>query len=314
MGRTRPRPDCQPAASGPSRPRAALLRDQPRRALRILIGYNPQAGRFSVDRLNRLRDSLIAAGHRVELADSLTLAGRGSAMEADITCLFGGDGTARDVIGRHDIHRSRTRFAVYPAGTVNLIAREARYPDDPRAFARRLTGPGPAPRHYGGRIGRELFLCCASVGPDSAAVARVSPRLKRAGGRLAYVAALAGLLWRWPRHPLEVTIDGEPFRAEAAYVCKGRYFAGPWTLDPAASLASDTFRVLLLPTARRRDILRLALSAMVSPRLGDPGWIRRPGRRVTVDAAVPLPLQADGDHVAQTPALIEIAPDPLPFA
>ena len=116
MGRTRPRPDCQPAASGPSRPRAALLRDQPRRALRILIGYNPQAGRFSVDRLNRLRDSLIAAGHRVELADSLTLAGRGSAMEADITCLFGGDGTARDVIGPYCRSKFRAeRFAFHLA-------------------------------------------------------------------------------------------------------------------------------------------------------------------------------------------------------
>ena len=68
-----------------------------------------------------------------------------------------------------------------------------------------------------------------------------------------------------------------------------------------------------MPRARRRDMLRLAISAVISPALGDNRWVRVSGRLITVSGAADMPIQADGDVVAATPATISIAPAPLHF-
>lgn len=281
-------------------------------ALRVVVAYNPQAGSFSPRLLTRLCDTLRGAGHRVVAQDSLDFQVPAIPGKIDLACLLGGDGTARTVISRNRAAAANTAYCVYPAGTVNLLAREAGYPGGPAAFLARLGQDRSETGHHYGQVGEHAFLCCASVGPDAEVVARLS-RLKKRLGRLAYGVALAGLLRRWPRRQLTVTVDGQVCRAEAVYVCKGRYYAGPWVLDDEADLRSPAFRVLLLPRARRRDMLRLALSAIVSRRLADPAWLRRTARSVEITAIDPLPVQADGDILAATPARLTVAPEPLTF-
>lgn len=281
--------------------------------LRVVVAYNPRAGHFSPRLLTRLCDTLRSAGHRVVAQDSLDFRVPATPGKIDLACLLGGDGTARTVISRNRAAAGNTAYCVYPAGTVNLLAREAGYPGRPAAFLARLGQDRPATGHHYGQLGDHAFLCCASVGPDAEVVARLSERLKQRLGRLAYGVALLGLLRRWPRRQLRVTVDGEVYEAEAVYVCKGRYYAGPWVLDDAADLCSDRFRVLLLGRARRRDIARLALSAIATRRLADPAWLRLSARSVVIAAAEPLPVQADGDILATTPVRLTVAPEPLTF-
>lgn len=118
---------------------------------------------------------------------------------------------------------------------------------------------------------------------------------------------------RWPRPRLTVTVDGRAFAGEAVFVCKGRFYAGPWVLDRQADLLSDRFRVLVLPRARRRDIARLLLSAMLGGRFGAREWHRMDARALTIVADGPLPVQADGDVVATTPVALRVASEPLRF-
>jgi diacylglycerol kinase family enzyme len=110
-----------------------------------------------------------------------------------------------------------------------------------------------------------------------------------------------------------VTIDGATHTAEALFVLKGRFYAGPWTLDPQADLCERAFRVLLLPQARRRDIARLALAAMVHPRFADPAWQRCVAQTITVEGQAGVPIQADGDILGQTPARFSLATAPIAF-
>lgn len=306
----RPDPALPVVQNPPSAGRAALRRQQP---LRVVVAYNPQAGRFSPRLLTRLCDTLRSAGHRVVALDSLDFRVPAVRGKIDLACLLGGDGTARTVISRNRLAATNTAYCVYPAGTVNLLAREAGYPGGPAAFLARLGQDRSETGHHFGLVGEHAFLCCASVGPDSEVVARLSGRLKQRIGRLAYGAALLGMLRRWPRHRLTVTVDGQVYPAEAVYVCKGRYYAGPWVLDDAADLRAPQFRVLLLNRARRRDTLRLALSAMISRRLADPAWIRLSAHSVEVAAGEALPVQADGDIVASTPVAFTVSAEPLTF-
>lgn len=278
-----------------------------------MLACNPAAGNFSPRSLARLRAALERDGHAVTTADSLEFEIPAAPDAVDLVCIVGGDGTARTVIGRNRAAARNAAFCVYPAGTVNLLAREAGYPASAGAFASRVLQAGNAARHFMGEIDGQPFLCCASVGPDSAVVARVSPDLKRRFGRLAYVFALLGQLRNWTRQRMEVTVDGTVHEAEAVFIFKGRFYAGPWVLDDAADLRSDQFRILLLKHARRRDILRLAISAMISPRLGDKRWQRLSAREIQVAAPIAMPIQADGDILAVTPATIAIVPEPLSF-
>jgi len=320
----------QPAARGVGRgdgPRVALV-------------YNPQSGHFSPPVLAELTAAFEASGRQVICYDSLSFCAIDEG-PFDIICMLGGDGTARTVISanwpvgswpaQNRAAQNRTahnraganwadwpeagaaRFCTYPAGTINLVAREAGYPQQVAAFVRRCLSQAEERRHFVGRLGDQLFQCCASVGPDAVAVARVSARVKRRFGRLAYGVAVAGMLRHWHRHRLDVTVDGHSFAAEAVFVCKGRYYAGAWMLDSAADLAEDSFRVLALPRARRRDLARLALAVVVHKGFADKRWLRMSARAVRIGGTLGLPVQADGDVVAATPVDMAINPVPLPF-
>lgn len=284
----------------------------------VALVYNPHAGNFCARTLERWRAALTAAGHATRLVDSLDYARAPQCHRADVVCIVGGDGTARLVV-EAELHAPRitpapaVRHALLPAGTVNLIARETGCGTDPAGLVAALAQDDAPALQYHGLLDGAAFLCCASVGPDSAVVARVTPEAKRRWGRAAYGLALIAQLWRWPRPALAVTIDGAAHRAEAVFVLKGRFYAGPWTLDPQADLRCREFRVLLLPRARRRDIARLALAAMVNPRFADPAWQRFSAQTVTVTGQDAVPIQADGDILGQTPARFSLATAPIAF-
>ena len=282
-------------------------------SLRVALVYNPKAGNFRQDDIARLGAAFARRGSAVSCHDSLSFRLDALAPRPDLVCISGGDGTVRTVMNANGQAAHDTSFCIHPTGTINLIAREVGYPSDPENLAKAMTGQRPARLHYGGDVDGHSFLCCATVGPDSRAVAGVSPALKARWGGLAYAIAFGRLLWNWPRDQVAVTIDGDTLRGEAVMIFKGRYYAGPWVLDDKADITSDQFRVLVMPSARRRDYARLILSALLGQALADPRWHRRSARQVALASSRPVPIQADGDVIATTPASVTIAPRPLHF-
>jgi len=279
----------------------------------VALVSNPTSGGFSRTKLERLCASFKARQCRVHHYDSLAFKHDQLDPEVDLICVFGGDGTLRTAIGNRPNGADDVPYCVFPAGTINLVAREAGYRSSLRGFVADIGARRQLRRHIAGRIDQHVFLCCASVGPDSHAVAQVSPRLKKVIGRLAYPVAFARLLVSWPRHRLTVAVDGAVHAAEGVFILKGRHYAGQWTIDGQADLTRDRFRVLLMPRARRRDFLRLVLSTLLGGFFADPCWTRLDARVVDIHAASPLPVQADGDVVATTPIRIAVDPNPLPF-
>jgi diacylglycerol kinase family enzyme len=153
------------------------------------------------------------------------------------------------------------------------------------------------------------------VGPDSAAVARVSPRLKRLIGRVAYVVAFCAVLWDWPRPRLRLLVDdGRRIDCEAVYIAKGRYFAGPWSFAPAARVGDPHLHVVALPQASRRVYLAFLWTMMRGRDPGQSRWaVSLACMRLDIAADGPAPLQADGDSVAQCPVTMAVHPVPVAF-
>jgi diacylglycerol kinase (ATP) len=274
---------------------------------------NPRAGRHKARRIARLVSAFEELGATVHQTQCGELP---PPIRDDAThvCVAAGDGTVRHVAGMIARGGHPVALSIYPAGTINLLAREAGYPREPHDFARLVLSDEPRRKHYPVTLGDGYFFACAGVGPDSLAVARVSSRLKRVIGRLAYGAAFLGLLLEWPRHRIMLTCGEGEIECEAFYAAKGRYYAGRWSFAPQARLDEPLLHVVALKTARRRDYLRFVWTLL---RGGEPAALANvaivtcTSLRATANSA--LPIQADGDIVGELPATMTIGEAPLVF-
>lgn len=279
----------------------------------VQVFSNPASGRHSRDRIAALTRALEAHGAKVLLSEC----GSGIpqiAPEATHVCAAGGDGTVRHV-GDAVVHQGRAvAMSIYPAGTINLLAREAGYPHDAESFAARVLGQGARRHHHAVAMGDSHFFACASVGPDSLAVSQVSPRLKRAIGRLAYAFAALKLLFDWQRTSIELDTGDRKVRCEAFYVAKGRYYAGGWSFAKDARVHEPVLHAVTLRQARRRDYLRF-LAVIAAGR--DVSTLANVEvftcTTLSAKAAKPLPIQADGDIVGTLPTTMTVSETPLIF-
>ncbi len=281
--------------------------------MKILLIFNQHAARVNERRIDALESAFTGAGHPVVRIDSYDPLMPEQARSAECICIIGGDGTVRDVMARLADMPATARIAIYPLGTINLIAREAGYVTDCDRFVARATSADAPNLFHMVRMNDGLVLVCASVGPDSAAVAGVSADMKERFRRFAYLLSALKLLYRWPRNQLEVRVDGEDHACEAAYLLNGKYYAGPWTLDAKASMRTASIQILLLPKARRRDYVRLIAATIVHPVFGDRKWQRLTGSIVDISSAKALPVQADGDITATLPVKFSIRPGAVAF-
>jgi len=279
----------------------------------VQIFFNPASGSYSARRIRALSKAFEAQGATV-IETICNADAPAIAEHADHLCIAGGDGTVRDIVNAVARNGYSTDLSNYPMGTINLLAREARYPADPTTFVQRLFSDEPARSHFPVSIGEGLFVVCASVGPDSIAVAGISPRLKRLIGRGAYVAAIIPVLLRWPRRRIRLEVDGRAIDCEAFYLAKGRYFAGPWSFAPQAGVDRPTLHLVAFERMRRSDFAAFAWALF---------W-RRPVERLngvtclsctdlSADSETPLPVQADGDIVAALPVTIKLGETALRF-
>ncbi len=268
--------------------------------------YNPVSGGFRPQRLAALVAALEEEGFEVRRQPS-SASGIALSEKSDLVCVHGGDGTVRDTVQALGERAGEVPLCIAAAGTINLVARELGYAREPVRFARELRiawerGPASWARSPLYRLGAMPIVSCLSIGPDSHAVARVSPALKRRVGRYAYVVAMMRQLREWPRNPMTVrgeTVSGEGFecRAEAAIVSHGALYAGPFRLSPEAALEADSVELITLGKSTRVGTLRLALAALLGRSLARRGIAEiRTCRRIEFDRCV-TPVQVDGDHM-----------------
>lgn len=280
--------------------------------MRIALAYNPRMSAHRLGRVAALARTLEARGHQVSHHDSLNFDCARAAPDAELVCIGGGDGTVRMVVGAQSDLAVLPPFAVFPVGTINLVARELGYSSVPAEFARRIERGGEM-RSPLARLNGAPFVACLSIGVDALAVASLSEGLKARIGRLAYVEAMSRLLVKWPRHRLTVRTASEEFEAEALFVLRGKFYAGPWMLHRDAHLGHGALRVLALPRALRRDVASLAARALMGMRAPRSDWRYLECDSLEVTSEQAVPVQADGDPVGLLPARVEMSGDAVRF-
>ena len=278
----------------------------------VQLFFNRTSGGHCPKRLVALRERFEAGGAHVILSEC----GPGSEVSigegVSHICTLGGDGTVRHVAFALARSGRALPMSIYPTGTVNLLHREIGSPIDLQLHAERVLGGTGAGRLYPVAINDTHFLACASVGPDSRAVASVSLPLKRRIGKLAYLWAFIGLLLRWERQPIRLQCGTREVTCEAFYVAKGRFFAGPWSFAPDALLSEPLLHVTALVTARRRDYLAFVWAMLRGRRIDAlPGVTSFTCTDFSAQSPCPLPVQADGDIVAELPIRVQLCAEAI---
>lgn len=284
--------------------------------------HNPASGTFNQTRLDDLSRAFQACGAQVRLGRTEKNGQFEIFPDCDLVCVSGGDGALQLVVAsmvRSGISRP---LCVFPAGTVNLVAKELGYSSDPEIFAREIMAgfldkqvarlEAPLVNSDG-----QPFVACISAGPDGQAVARHSPALKKRIGGAAYAWSLIKLLGDWPELRFSLAVEApdgttEHLNCSAVYVIKARYYAGSWVLAPTAELGSRHFQVILLTRARRRDFFRFLLQIARGRDPAELAFVQSlPASRLTIIAKDRISrlaaFQADGDTLAVQPYEIRMA-------
>jgi YegS/Rv2252/BmrU family lipid kinase len=289
------------------------------RPRRVLVLYNPAAGQWRRRRLRMTLAALKGLGCSITLrettrqGDAQAIAASLSAKDYDVVVAAGGDGTINEVAnGLTAASVPVPPLAIIPLGTANVLAQEIGLSQkigllgNPRAVARAIARGGRLTAHLGLANGRH-FLMMAGVGFDAHVVANVDLGLKRRTGKIAYVVEtiLQGLRYGFP--PVQVDVDGRSFDACSVVVCNGRHYGGPFVAAPRACLSDPEFEVCLLKQGGWRHVIRYGL-ALVLGRLSSLPDVRiETGRVIRITGQEGLPVQGDGDIIAELPVRISVA-------
>lgn len=275
--------------------------------MRIQLVSNPDSGSYSAPLIAKLTAELERQGATVLPGESSPRQALIIDPTAERLIVVGGDGTLRHVVAAVQASGRQIPVVPYPGGTVNLMQLEIRQPTDIARFVRLAMGQSEARTQHPVTINDTAFLVCASIGPDSEAVANVSVQVKRWLGKLAYVFAFISVLVRWPRHALTLTVDNEPLNCEAFYLAKGRFFAGPWSFAPAARVDEQALHLVTITHLSRWIYTRFMLAMLLGrPVQSIPGVHHQICRHLVVHADAAVPIQGDGDIVSTTPAHIAL--------
>jgi YegS/Rv2252/BmrU family lipid kinase len=222
----------------------------------------------------------------------------------------GGDGTVSAVA--HALIGSHLPLGILPLGTVNVLARELHIPLDlARACAVQAAGHRVSVIDAM-RIGESYAVLHVGIGFDAAVVQATDSTAKRRFGRAAYLwTGLRQLVgYQIPR--FTISIDGQRIRPRALHVMvanAGVLGTRPFVWGPDIQPDDGQVDVVILRARSWYRFFPLLRDLLLGRHQINPDILSFPGRKsIAIDCTKPVPVQADGEVVGETPIRIEVIP------
>ena len=296
-----------------------------------LVVLNPVAGRGRVRReWQRVREALASAGIEFELTqtagplDAIGLAERAAGRHATVIAV-GGDGTVHEVVNglMRAPAAARPALGVVPLGSGDDYAKmlPPLAPGAARPGLRAAVAGiarGEARLHdvgviRDGRGGERYFANGMDAGFGAHVVRNIAEVPRWLTGLGAYLAAIARTMVRYPMLELRLQLDDQaPFehRSTLAAIMNGRCFGGSFWACPEALADDGLLDVLLADVVSRAQILRLVPKLMRGRHTGEPVLRMLRARRVMIESASPLVIEADGELPLLDGRRLEITLEP----
>ena len=241
-----------------------------------------------------------AAGDAFRRAESL-------GEQIDRIVVVGGDGTLNEIInGLHD--PSRTPIAQLPVGTANILAHELKLPRRPDQVAAMVAAGRVRTIDYGLVNGTRFFMV-VSAGFDAMVTRAVKQRRRGSLGYKGYLVPIVQTLYQYRTPSLHVSVDeGQPITGALVIVGNTRNYGGLFSVTDRAQCDSGFLDVCVFPKGSPVALGLYALAAVGRRVSRLTNVVYRTGRRITITADRPTPVQIDGDYFGQTPTEITIQP------
>jgi diacylglycerol kinase (ATP) len=282
---------------------------------RVVIVANPKARRFSAANIDLLRAALTEAGVHVDVRHSnakgeITEISRES-RAFDVVVVHGGDGSVNEAVaGLRAIEGEKPAIALLPGGTVNVLALETGASFSAVEIAARIARGRTRPLYYGLANGQP-FVLMASVGLDAAVVHRISPKLKSAIGRWAYVWAALAQTLAGRRPDVTVTTADETIACRIAICANAARYGGDFVVAPETCAHTPGLRLVLVMDDSLPGLLQIGWRLMLRRGLDGANVRLLAAESITISAHPATPAQVDGDAFGATPLEILTAPEPL---
>jgi diacylglycerol kinase (ATP) len=282
--------------------------------LKPYIIFNPVAGATCsdgvvVEQLKKLKPVAIRITRRQ--GDAEKWARRALSSRADTIIVAGGDGTLNEVVNGF---RSRTRrlpIGILPRGTGNDFARTLGLPssieENIQILRARKTRAIDLVRV---RSKRSRYFVNVSAGGFSGVVdAKLTRRIKRAWGPLAYLRGAAAALPELHAYKTRIVLDDDEELSSELYnvvVANGRFVAGGLPIAPTADPGDGLLEIVLIPKLGAAEMALLAAEIVLGKHLSANATIFRRAKKVVVRSRPGMCFNVDGEIVGNAPATFQI--------
>jgi len=285
---------------------------------RALVVLNPLAGGRDVDRVHERLTRAAAEGLDCDVrviapAEQVTTEVR-AALPAgfDLVAAAGGDGTVAAVASA--LVHTDIRLGIIPVGTGNILAQDLGIPVDLDSALQLLCAPHHTRTLDAMQVDEQYFFLSIGVGLSGVVHRDTTVEDKRRFGHSAYL--LRGLLalrgFRQQRFSL--TVDGKTSRVRAAeIVVANSSTAGYVNLrwGPHIRLDDGMLDVCIVRARAALDYFKIAWNLLRRQKRDPRVRFLRVRESIVIDAARPLPVEADGDVIGPTPVRIQFVPAAL---
>lgn len=278
--------------------------------MRCLIVHNPRSG-FGSDAVFAFERELVHAGDECVLRVLGEACNNEQVLKDaesfDVVVISGGDGTASNLL--YTLRGRGVDTCVFPSGTANLLFANIGNSPEPAALARACRWANVASCDLGeatwsvdGTSFTRGFSIMAGTGFDAELMSAAAPN-KRAMGEAAYfMAALSDPNPRVVHYVIEV--DGVTHECDgiACLVANNAMIQLDMEIVPGCTMDDGQLDVIVLEVSRTAELIRPLLSGLLDPKgkLGRPTLETFRGASISVTASEPIPMQVDGEVIAQT--------------
>jgi diacylglycerol kinase (ATP) len=260
-----------------------------------------------------------APGHAATLAREAFLKGY------ELIVAVGGDGILNEVVNGicGDGGEKDVTLGIISTGTGSDLIRTLGIPRSPIDACKCLLSPrkitidiGIVEYVKGGQPAKRLFVNMAGVGIDAEIVRATTQRFKKLGGKPAYFAGLLSTMLTYRNVETSIALDGavETKKVCEVLVCNGRYGGGSMLAAPEADLSDGWFDVMAIKEMGNLELLRCFPTIYKGTHIHNSKVEMKRAKEIEIKPDTPLPLQADGELLGETPVKIRIIPQAINVA
>jgi YegS/Rv2252/BmrU family lipid kinase len=291
---------------------------------RIFVVMNPLAGNCTAEDVRQALDRHFAPPHRYEVytttglneEDIVGLVRAATARGVSMVVAAGGDGTVSEVA--EGLIGTNVPMGIVPVGTANVFARELALPLDLEGACAALAGAHTTTSVDAMRVGDKFYVLQIGVGIDSLMIRDTEREAKRRFGRAAYVWTAFTRLIGFQPVRFTILADGVRSRPRALQVLVangGVLGIPPFRWGPHIRPNDGRVDVCVVSARTALDYAGLIWHTLIGQQRRDRNVRYYAARHsVVVSADKPLPVQADGEIIGETPIQIQVIPSAFQVA